>query len=254
VRSRVTLAVLGVMIAAAVFPARVEAVTCGTTDADAGAASAKGVLTLDENSTTTIAFKRKTGARSLLLIFRVAGCELESAQPEPEIDVLPKKDIEDVPEGVMNVRRIRREPLELAIRLTVDPKKFNPGSYGGLIELTAPYLRTSRTPVAVSRSEDTEAIPIMIGAGSGLIAFIWFLLLKLFARNKLQIGWRPLSFVLIAAAIVGALAAFLAYRDQDVWTFGDNFDAAIIAGITGATTGTMGVVLGLIATADKAAD
>ena len=133
----------------------------------------------------------------------------------------------------------------------MDPLKFDPGTYGGAVILSAPYLAANKTPISVSRSDDDKLKPFGIGAFAALLGFIWFAGLKFVTRNKLAVSWLWLIPVGVAAIVLGGLAALNSYWDQDVWTFDDNGRATFIAGLTGATTGSMVALLGAVWQAPK---
>ena len=101
-------------------------------------------------------------------------------------------------------------------------------------------------PLSLSRSTSNWLTPFAIGAISGLVAVIWFALLKFLARQKLEIAWPWLIVVALAAAVAGGLAVASAWLDQDVWTVDANIKAAVIAGVSGATTGSMAGLLAVV--------
>ena len=221
------------------------ATRCGDVD-PATKQSTRAALTLDENSVTNLSYKRKTNTRTLLLIFKATGCDLGSSQPDPRVDVLPKQGSDELPDGVVSLKTAVPDGSDLSVRLGVDEHKFDPGSYGGLVEMRAPYLNTTRTPIAVSRSENRIWIPFGLGALAGLVSILWFGALKFLSREKLQINGWWLTGVAAAACAFGGFAVVSSYVDQEVWTLADNFKAAILAGIAGATTGTMATMLAVI--------
>jgi hypothetical protein len=224
------------------------AVTCGQIDPDTDAV-AKGVLVLDEDdSVITLAFGRDTGTRRLNLVFNVTGCEIDpNTQEPPSIDVRPTPgDSEQLDRAILNSESPDTDGTTFEQVFTVNTDAFDPGSYTGVLLLDAPYLARNRTPLAVSRSEDTEWIPIGLGALGGLVGAIWFLALKFVCRNKLAIrnGW--LVVVIPLAIGAGAWAVLNGYWDQDVWTTEDNWPAALKAGFTGASTGSAAGLLAAI--------
>lgn len=224
-----------------------SAAVCGSSDpGSATNGNVRGTVELQDESVTELAYKRETDPETLLLVFKVAGCEVAADASDPDIDVLPRKGSKQLPDSVVKLLRARPDGTELSLRFSVDAPKFEPGSYGALLETRGPYLVTSRTPISLSRSEDNWAKPFGIGAASGLIAILWFGLLKYFAREKLKIKWPWLIVVAIAAAIFGGLAVASAWWDQDVWSVNENLKAAIVTGIAGATTGTMASLLGVV--------
>jgi hypothetical protein len=230
------------------------AATCGEVD-PATNKTAKAVLALDEEKAVTPAhFGRKTGRRTLSLIFTVTGCELPNPlEPAPTLGMLPVKNVDELPAEAISLRETYSEDSTFYFILSVESSKFDPGLYGSLISARAPYLSVNATPVSVSRSEDREWIPGLLGAAAGIVGFLWFLILKLAARTKLAISWYWLIPIGVAATIAGALAGTTSYFDQDVWALGENWKAALVGGFTGATTGTMVGVLAIVFGSAKAA-
>jgi hypothetical protein len=223
----------------------VGAVQCGSTDPQTDA-TARATLTLDPDSVTTLAYKRDTRPQTLLLRFKVTGCELPVYPSAPQIDLLPRQSTRDIPDGVVSLVRAVPDGAEYSLRLRADPKRFKPGSYGGFFELRAPYVITTRTPIALSRSESNEAVPIAIGAIGGIAGLVWFLLLRTAKGAKTVLkGWHYVI-AFVAAAIAGVIAVESAYRAQDVWSVSDNLLSALAAAFTGATTGTMATAIGLL--------
>jgi hypothetical protein len=206
----------------------------------------RAALTLDSQSDTTAVYKRKTGKRTLSFIFTASGCDLGTTQPDPAWDVLPKQDADELPDGAVTFKKITPDGKNFRAEFTVDSAKFDPGSYGGIVELRAPYLVTNRVPIVVSRSDPRERLPLLIGAVAGLIAVAWFALTKAASREELAIPWWWVIFVLLAGSAFGAFAVWASWLDQDVWTWSDNKKAAILAGISGATTGSMATILGVV--------
>lgn len=241
------LTVTAIVVATALHgaPTADAQVRCGVVDPDTGQV-ARAVLTLDSNSTTTVTYKRDMGRKRLHLIFTARGCALDSSLPDPAAEVLPKQGADEIPATSISVQNTRLDASELAVGFHVDSETFEPGSYEGLVEVRAPYLATSRTPLAVSRSESNFWIPVGIGALAGLLAFAWFSAIKAATREKLQIGWRWMIVVALGACGFGAFSVLSAYWSQDVWTIDDNLLSAIVAATTGATTGTMATVLAAI--------
>ena len=137
----------------------------------------------------------------------------------------------------------RERDQELSLRLDIDHAKLEPGSYNGLIEVRVPQAATTRTPVTLSRSENSVLWPIAIGAVAGLVAMLWYLVQKAVAnvKRKVPLGWLFVAF--LSGAAVGIVSALTAWLAQDVWTFEDNGWSAGVAAFTGATTGAMAVLL-----------
>jgi hypothetical protein len=214
--------------------------TCGQPDAGSTPAKvSKGTLTLDDTSKTTINYGRDTKKETLNLLMGVSGCELANDAPDPSVFVRPKPGSEELPDDLITLRDAIPEGSTLEVSLNVNAEAFDPGSYEAFIVLRAPHLVTSRTPVAVSRSEDNWLVPALIGAVSGLVGFLWFTLGKLVTKEELTMSWFWLIPVGIAAAVFGVLAVGAAWWDQDVWSVDENLPGAIAAGIAGATTGAM---------------
>ncbi|HEX6023272.1 MAG TPA: hypothetical protein VFZ00_14850 [Solirubrobacter sp.] len=59
------------------------------------------------------------------------------------------------------------------------------------------------------------------------------------SREELTISWWWLLPIWLVAAVFGAYAVIGVWLDQDVWSLLENFQGAEIAGIAGATTGSM---------------
>lgn len=226
-----------------------EAPVCGAKEP--GMARVRTELTLDESATTNLKFKRKTSPRDLSLVFMHKGCNLFRLRPPPRVRILPAGETAQLPAAAISLGEVERDAFRLYVRVSVDPLKFEPGTYGGAVILSAPYLAANRTPVSVSRSEDNELKPFGIGALAAIAGVVWFALLKFFARNKLAVSWWWLVPVTVAAASVGGLAALNNYWDQEVWTLDDNVRATVVAAFSGATTGSMAMLLGAIWQAPK---
>jgi hypothetical protein len=218
---------------------------CGSRNADGDVAQA--TLTLNKESTTTVAFKRSTGEHDMLLIFDVTGCRLPDARPEdkpvPSIDVLPKSGEGELPSNAIELIRSRVSDQQLSVRLRTATKTFDPGTYGALVEIDTPKLTVSRTPVAVSRSESSGKKPIGYGAVAGLIGILFFLILKAITRAKLTVSWWWLLLVIPLGAVVGGYAGYVLWQDQDVWTSDANRSATLKAGFAAGTTGVMAGIL-----------
>jgi hypothetical protein len=74
----------------------------------------------------------------------------------------------------------------------------------------------------------------------------WFAATKAVSRDERTIPWRWVIFVALAGSAFGAFAVWASWLDQDVWTWSDNKKAAILAGFSGATTGSMATILGVV--------
>ena len=158
-----------------------------------------------------------------------------SQAPDPTTGVTP-----------VSLIRVVSDGSEYSLKLSANPKKFEPGSYAGFFELRAPYLITTRTPIALSRSESNEAVPIGIGVIGGIAGVMWFLLLSAARGATTQIQWWHYVLVFIATAVTGIVAVESAYRAQDVWSFSENWISALIAAFTGATTGSMATAIAVL--------
>jgi hypothetical protein len=231
------------VIATMLLPAAAHAVNCGAPDPNTGQ-SAKAVLTLDADSDPDAIYKRGSGTRTINLIFKADGCTFDGSQAEPEMTVVSKNDAEeDLPQSAVTLRSAAFDDSEMTLNLQVDSEKFDPGSYGGLVEVRAPYLATTRTPISVSRSHDAPWLPILIGALAGLVAVLWFVATKFATRNELLIAPYWLIVVVIGGVAIGAFTAWSSYQNQDVWTWDENGISTFLAGVTGATTGSMATLL-----------
>jgi hypothetical protein len=133
---------------------------------------------------------------------------------------------------------------------TSPPDEFSvaPGSYTSFVRLKAGWMRTVATPVTVTRSEDTEWIPIGIGVAGGLAGFALFMLARKIHGDQLLVR-EPfvLVFTGCACVVVGAGAAFFTnYLNQDIWTFNANGLALFTAAFSASTAGvTAGLVTGI---------
>lgn len=223
-------------------PSASAASECGSPDPKTQT-TPRGTLTLDPDSVTAKAFKADTGSQKLLLRFKVTGCDLPADPQLPETELLAKNGAKDIPEGAITLVRGVSDGSEYSLRLTADPNKFNPGAYGGIYEMRAPYMVTTRTPIELSRSEDNILVPLAIGVAGGLAGLGWFLLLSYAKGAKTKITRRHYFMVFGAAAVVGALAVLGAYQSQDVWSLSANWRSALGAAFAGATTGTMATAL-----------
>jgi hypothetical protein len=130
---------------------------------------------------------------------------------------------------------------------TSPPDEFNvgPGSYTSFVRIKAPWMRTVATPVTVTRSEDSEWIPLGFGVLGGLCGFFVFWLLRKIHDDDLLVKetW-VLWLAAIVSVVVGAGTAFVTnYFNQEVWTVEANALALFIAAFS-ASTG--GVAAGLL--------
>ena len=221
------------------------AATCGTLDPKTHVV-AKARLELDPDSVTTIAYRRDTAPQELLIRFKAAGCVLPKQPRRPRIDVLPKQNIKDVPGGALTLKRVITDDSDYSVLFTADPMKFSPGTYGGFVQVRAPFLSTARAPIALSRSETNELVVVGLGLLGGLASLVWFLGLRLAKGATTPIQWWHYVLAFLAAAVAGILATDTAYRAQDVWSFGENGGSAVVAAFTGATTGAMVAALAVL--------
>jgi hypothetical protein len=170
--------------------------------------------------------------------------------PEPRLLVLTKGGSKDLDDDVLSVKSVDADASEFVVKVDVDASKFKPGIYDGLIAMRAPYVGPNRTPISVSRSEDRVWLPMLLGAIAGLAGLVWFALLKAVTNTKLAVPKRMLPWVALACTlacmVAGVLAVFVSYWDQDVWSLNDNLVSALTAGFTGATTGAMVALLGVV--------
>jgi hypothetical protein len=130
---------------------------------------------------------------------------------------------------------------------TSAPTSFDvgPGSYTSFVRLKGAWLHTVATPVTVTRSEDSEWIPLLIGVAGGLCGFFVFWLLRKVHHDDLLVKETWVLWLAAATSVVvGAGTAFVTnYFNQDVWTFEANALALFIAAFS-ASTG--GVAAGLL--------
>src|SRR4051794_22688333 len=221
------------------------AATCGAAAPKSNAAP-KAALQPDPDSVTAIAFKRDTDPQKLLIRFKASGCELPPHPGAPTIDVLPKVNVKNIPDGALSGPKVVADGTSYALAFRVDPARFDPGSYGGFVEVRASFLTTARVPIALSRSESNEAMPIVLGLIGGIASLVWFLGLRLAKGATTRIKWWHCVFGFAAAAVSGVIAVETAYRAQDVWSLSENAGSALAAAFTGATTGAMVVALAVL--------
>lgn len=204
-------------------------------------------LALDERSSKThLWFKRETGHREISLVFRATGCDLPSRLPNPRLVVLPEQGSWELPDGVLTVESADVLGAEFLLKVDVDASKFKPGTYDGKLIIRSPFLNSNRTPISVSRSESRIWIPMLVGAITGLAGLIWFALLRGASQAQLTVEPRWLLVLGGVCTIAGMVAVFISYWDQNVWTLDENLIASAVAGFTGATTGAMAGVLGVV--------
>lgn len=217
----------------------------------------RGTLSLvGDQSSVNVSYKRSTSPRTFLFIYSVEGCQMPASlvcnadnagklkgTGCPVIETLPKGDGKEIPQAALALKSVRTEAQELVLRLSIDHEKLDPGSYNGSVEIRAPQVTTTRTPVTLSRSENSVLWPIAIGALAGFFAMLWYNVQKAVANVKRKVAASWLLVAFLAAAAVGIVSALTAWRTQDVWTFSENGWSAAVAAFTGATTGVMAVLL-----------
>jgi hypothetical protein len=221
------------------------AVTCGTSNPKTHA-TAKATLDLDPDSVATIGFERDTGPQKMLIRFKATGCRLPNDAPDPTVDVLPRQDIKNVPDNVLSLSSAIPDGSDYTLVFLADPNKFSPGTYGGFVEIRAPFLITARAPISLSRSEDDELLVFALGVAGGIASLVWFLGLHLARGATTKIAWWHYVLGFLAAAVAGVIAVDTAYRAQDVWSFEENAGSAVVAAFTGATTGAMVAALAVL--------
>jgi hypothetical protein len=221
---------------------------CGTRDANSGQ-TVKGTLTLDDRAAVTeVAFKRHTGHKTLALTFNVAACELAGTESAPTMTINPRKGVDDLPAGAVKLKSVTPDGSSLDVLLDVNSDGFDPGSYGGFVVLRAPYMATTRTPVAVSRSDQRFFVPVIIGLVAATAAFVFWTITRWIAwlrtTDRQSPRWGAIGVVFGVAVIGGAIAAFTTWINQDVWTFGDN---GWVTATTAFAAATSGALAGLLA-------
>jgi hypothetical protein len=246
VSTRQLLHLVGIIAAAGVNPTPASAaVTCGNLDPKTNA-TAKATLDLNPDSVTTIAFKRDTEPQKMLIRFKTTGCVLPNDPPDPTVAILPRPDIKNVPDSVLSLTSAVPDDSDYTLIFSADPSEFSAGTFGGFVEIRAPFLTTARAPISLSRSEDNELLVLGLGVAGGIAGLAWFLGLHLAKGATTKIAWWHYLIAFLAAAVAGVFAVDTAYRAQDVWSFGDNAGSAAVAAFTGATTGAMVAALAVL--------
>lgn len=244
-RSPRTLATFALLLAVLGTPLSAHAqVACERVDPSTQEV-ARATLTLDLDSVTAKAFGRSTAPATLLLRFKAAGCRLTADSAVPTIEIQPKSGVDELPTNAVSVLRVNTDAAagEYSVRLALAPKAFDPGSYAGYLELRAPELSTSRTPIEVSRSEHRLWLPVGIGVLGGLAGLLWLGSLHYAKGTPKTFSVPEYLAVFLVAAAVGAVAVLLTYFDQEVWSLNDNGWAAAVTAFTGASTGAMAVTV-----------
>ena len=251
-RARLLAALLTLAAAAAlVGPPAASAAPCGRPNPHAKPPSAtpvRAMLALDDKSSrTTLAFKHDRGHQGISLVFTATACELPASPEKPKLVLLTKAGSKDLPDDALSVKSVEADGEEFILKVDVNANRCAPGTYDGQLAARAPYLApTNRIPISVSRSENRLWVPLLIGAIAGLAGLLWFGLLRTASQTALSVSRIMLMFVTLACMLAGALTVFISYWDQDVWSIGDNFIGAVTAGFTGATTGAMAGLVGVV--------
>lgn len=247
--------------------ATAPAATCGTAP-KGEKRPATGALVLKKDvSTVSLDFGRGDDPQTASLVFRVDGCRLGdravrrleiSVGPAPDLDQLPDDAVTAPGEGAddddADLTAVRRG-RQVDVDLVVDPSRFDPGAYGALVTVSGRGVATSRTPLAIQRSEGNLAVPALLGALGGLAGIVWFLVLKFAtAGNRIHISWWWIPLVIGFAIVAGAVGGFFAWQAQQVWTFDENVDDTLLAGFGGATTGAMAALLAALGFSSDAED
>ncbi|MBD0283226.1 MAG: hypothetical protein ICV69_13700 [Thermoleophilaceae bacterium] len=197
-------------------------------------------------------FGRKTGTRSMTLVYNISGCLLADTAPKPTepLPIYPLKTGDQVPDGAIKLKRapsIENGGKRYLVSLTVASSSISPGSYGGLVEIASPVLNPVRSPVTVSRSENRLWVPIAWGALGAVAGFGLFAALRFFKGNNLRVSRLLLAVAAVISLIVGAITALLtSYLNQDVWTSSANGWAAAAIGFTASTSGVMTALLAAV--------
>jgi hypothetical protein len=237
--------------------------TCGQAASGDGskAKPARATLALDGQAPELVTdqrFGRKTGERGLTLIFTVTGCEMADDEPAPQDppSIYAPKTGDAIPEGALRLNGAPSvEDSRYVVRLKASSGSFDPGSYGGFVEIKAPWMNPARTPVTLSRSEDNFGWPLLCGAVGALLGFLVFALLHKFKHDKLLVSIPQFAIAGLVSVAAGAIAALVTnYSNQDVWVLGDNWWGAGGVGFAAATSGAMAVLLAPVFKTDTAAN
>jgi hypothetical protein len=214
---------------------------CGSIQSEGGA-PARATLALNgqsEDLVTDGKFGREGGRRDLTLVYNVTGCDMGDSQAKPQQPpvIYPTKTGEQIPDGVIVLQgepEIDGSVYRLHLRAFAE--KFSPGTYSGFVQIKAPWLKTVRTPVTVSRSENNLIVPIMWGLGGALIGVGGLLLTAYAKREKLTAPLLAVGLTAVAAVAVGTgVALSSSYFNQGVWTSSANGWALALSALTAAT-------------------
>jgi hypothetical protein len=93
--------------------------------------------------------------------------------------VLPKQNIKNIPDNALSLTGAVADGSDYSLTFLADPEKFTPGTYGGFVEVRAPFLVTARAPISLSRSESNELLLVALGLAGGVASLVWFLGLDL---------------------------------------------------------------------------
>jgi uncharacterized membrane protein YeaQ/YmgE (transglycosylase-associated protein family) len=202
---------------------------------------------------TDAAFGRKTVPRQLTLVYKITGCTAQPSHDEPLQDPHFPPRLYDPPTGdpiPPGSLKSGGDPdldvdlQQYIVHLQIAADDVDPGSYGGLVELRAPWMTPVQTPVTVSRSEDNMLVPMVWGAIGALAGFALFAILGWFKRQKLALSVMQVIIAAAVAVVVGAIAAYLTnYKAQSVWTSSENWSGAAGVGLTASTSGVMTALL-----------
>jgi hypothetical protein len=245
--------ILALALLGAATPAfATEPPVCGTTP-HAAAQPVQATLALADGDAETVAaalYGRHTGVRELTLVYTVSGCRLTGtlSQPLDPPFVGPPKDdkLSTIPKGAIRLdSRPEIDGNRYIVHLQVSSARFAPGTYAGFLDLQAPWLHRTTTPVAISRSESRWLLVLGLALLGALGGFGVFALLHAFSRAKLLANRRRLTIAAVLSVGLGSYVGYTTnYLDQDVWTFGDNALALLTAAFTAATSGHL--VTGLL--------
>jgi hypothetical protein len=187
----------------------------------------------------------------MTLVYRVTGCELADSEPAPAqpLRVYDSNGPGDpLPDGVVKLDGDPSiETASYVVHLKVSSDDFDPGSYSGLVEIRADWLNTVRTAVTISRSENRISVPLLWGALGAVAGLVVFVLPHWLRKDGPQVSRARLAVVVALGIIAGTLSAFVGnYINQDIWTASANWWATAVIGFTGATSGVMAALWGVV--------